>query len=124
MGKKNKVKKVVGSTTAAARGEVADGATKEFAAAGMGPREPTAAAAEGSGGESMASGGVGPPALSTLDDAAPQPAAVDPSSGGEGVGGSGPAPAVLTIEQRGAAARAAFRAQDAGDRWLAAGDAV
>ena len=89
MGKGKKVtKKVVGSANGrAARGEEADGATKEFAAAGMGLQEPTAAAAEGSGGESMAPGDAGPPALSTLDDAVPQPAAVDPSSGGGGCRG-------------------------------------
>ena len=120
MGKGKKVtKKVVGSANGrAARGEEADAATKEFTAAGMGLQEPTAAAAEGSGGESMASGDVGPPALSTLDDAVPLPAAGVPSSGGGGVGGSEPAAAMLTIEQRGAATRAAFKELGAGERWL------
>ena len=126
MGRKSKVtKKVVGvANDRVVRDEEADGSTKEFAAAGMGLREPTAAAAEGSGGESMAPGDAGPPALSTLDDAAPRPAAVDPSPGEEGVGGSEPALAVLTVDQRGAAIREAFKAarlreaaarQDAGD---------
>ena len=124
MGKKNKVKKVVGSTTAAARGEEADEATREVAAAEMGLREPTAAAAEGSGGESMVPGDAGPPALSTLGDVAPQPAAVGPSSAGPPAGGV-TAMAGLTIEQRGAATQDAFRKaarlreaaalQDAGD---------
>ena len=126
MGKGKKVtKKVVGSANGrAARGEEADAATKEFAAAGMGLQEPTAAAAEGSGGEGMAPGDAGPPALSTLDDAVPRPAEADPSSGGGGAGGSEPAAAMLTIEQRGAATRAAFKELDAGERWLAAGDAA
>ena len=39
---------------------------EEAAAAGMGLQEPTAAAAEGSGGESMVPGGTGPPARSGL----------------------------------------------------------
>ena len=89
MGKGKKVtKKVVGSANGrAARGEEADAATKEFAAAGMGLQEPTAAAAEGSGGGGMAPGDAGPPALSTLDDAVPLPAEADPSSGGGVLGG-------------------------------------
>ena len=84
MGKGKKVTKtVVGSANGrAARGEEADGATTEFAVTGMGLQEPTAAAAEGSGGEGMAPGDAGPPALSTLDDAVPRPAEADPSSGG------------------------------------------
>ena len=76
MGKGKKVsKKVVGSANGrAARGGEVDGSTAEFAVAGMQLQEPTAAAAEGSGGESMVPGDAGPPALSTLDDVAPRPA--------------------------------------------------
>ena len=81
---------------------------EEAAAAGMGLQELTAAAAEGSGGESMVPGDAGPPALSTLGDVAPQPAAVDPSSAGPPAGGV-TAMAGLTIEQRGDATRDAFR---------------
>ena len=89
MGKGKKVsKKVVGSANGrAARGGEVDGSTAEFAVAGMQLQEPTAAAAEGSGGESMVPGDAGPPALSTLDDVAPRPAVVDPSSAGPPAGG-------------------------------------
>ena len=126
MGKGKKVtKKVVGSANGrAARGEEADGTTKEFAVAGMGLQEPTAAAVEGSGGESMAPGDAGPPAHGALGEAVPQPAAVDPSSGEGAVGESEPVAAVLTIEQRGAATRAHFKEVAAGIKWLAEGDAT
>ena len=123
MGKGKKVTKtVVGSANGrAARGEEADGATKEFAVAGMGLQEPIAAAAEGSDGESMAPGDAGPPVHGALGDVTPQPAAVDPSSGEGAVGESEPVAAVLTIEQRGAATRASFKEQVAGRKWLAEG---
>ena len=126
MGKAKKVtKKVVGSANGrAARGEEADGSTAEFAVAGMELQEPTAAADEGSGGESMVPGDAGPPALSTLDDVAPQPAVVDPSSAGPPAGGVAAAVG-LTLEQQGAATQDAFHKaarlleaealQDAGD---------
>ena len=125
MGKNKKVKKVVGrANDRVERDEEADGSMEELAAAGMGLREPTAAAAEGSGGESMVPGDAGPPALSTLGDVAPQPAAVDPSPAGPPAGGVTATPG-STIEQRGEATRDAFRRaarlreaaalQDAGD---------
>ena len=107
------------------RGGEVDGSTAEFAVAGMQLQEPTAAAAaEGSGGESMVPGDAGPPTLSTLDDVAPRPAVVDPSSAGPPAGGVAPAVG-LTLEQAGAATQDAFRKaarlreaealQDAGD---------
>ena len=115
MGRKTRVaKKVVGSANdRAERGEEADGSTEELAVAGMGLQEPTAAAAEGSGGESMAPGDAGPPMHGALGDVTPQPAAVDPSPGEGAVGESEPVAAVLTIEQRGAATRASFKEQAA-----------
>jgi hypothetical protein len=84
------------------RDEEADGSTEEFAVAGMGLQEPTTAAAEGSGGESMVPDDAGPPAHGVLGATAPQPAAVDPSSGEGADGESEPAAAVLTLEQQGA----------------------
>ena len=125
MGKNKKVKKVVGRANGrVVRDEEADGSIEELAAAGMGLRELTAAAAEGSGGESMVPGGDGPPALSTLGDVAPQPAVADPSPAGPPAGGVTATPG-STIEQRGEATRDAFRRaarlreaaalQDAGD---------
>ena len=111
MAKGKKVtKRVAGSANGrAARGEEADGATTEFAVAEMGLQEPTVAAAEGSGGESMAPGDAGPRVHGALGDVTPQPAAVDPSSGEGAVRESEPVAAVLIIEQRGAATRAAFK---------------
>ena len=66
MGRKNKVtKKVVGSANdRAVRDEETDGSTEEFAVAGMRLQEPTTAAAEGSGGESMVPNDAGPPSTS------------------------------------------------------------
>ena len=119
---KKETKKVVGSANGrAARGEEADGSTTEFAVAGMGLQEPTAAAAEGSGGESMAPGDAAPPVHGALGDATPQPAAVDPSPGEGAVGESEPVAAMLTVEQQGAATRASFKEQAAGREWLDGG---
>jgi hypothetical protein len=123
MGRKNKVTKKIADSAndRAVRDEEADGSTEEFAVAGMGLQEPTAAAAEGSGGESMAPGDAGPPVHGALGDLTPHPAAVDPSPGEGAVGESEPVAAVLTIEQRGAATRASFREQAAGRKWLSGG---
>ena len=62
MGRKNKVtKKVIGFASGSAVSvEEVDGSTEEFAAAGMGLQELPAAAAEGSGGESMVPGDAAP----------------------------------------------------------------
>ena len=100
MGRKTKVtKKVVGSANdRAVRDAEADAASEEFAVVGMGLQEPTAAAAEGSGGESMVPGDTAPPAHGALGDATPQPAVVDPSSSEGANGESEPAAAVLTLE--------------------------
>ena len=134
-GKGKKVsKRVVGSANGrAARGGEVDGSTAEFAVAGMQLQEPTAAAAEGSGGESMVPGDAAPPALSTLDDVAPRPVVVDPSSAGPPAGGVAAAVG-LTLEQQGAATQNAFRKaarlreaealQDAGDARLTSGQVL
>ena len=108
----------------AVRDAEADAASEEFAVAGMGLQEPTTAAAEGSGGQSMVPGDAAPPAHGALGDATPQPAAVDPSSSEGAEGESEPAAAVLTLEQRGAAIRAAFKEHARDKKWLAEGDAV
>ena len=118
MGRKNKVtKKVVGSTNGSAVSvKEVDGSAEEVAAAGMGLQELQAAAAEGSGGESMVPDGAAPPAHSMLDGALPQPDKVDPSSGGGADGESEPAAAVLTLEQQGAAIRARFKQHTRGKK--------
>ena len=72
----------------------------------------------------MVPGDAGPPAHGVLGDAMPQPAVVDPSSGEGADGESEPAAAVLTLEQRGAAIRAAFKEHARGKKWLAEGDAA
>ena len=125
MGRKSKVtKKDVGSANGStARGEEADGSTKEFAAAGMGLQELPAAAAEGSDGKSMVSGDVGPPTLGTLADGGSQPSVVVPSSEREVVK-SEPAAPVLILKRQGAATRAGFKEHATGKKWMAEGDAA
>jgi hypothetical protein len=59
-----------------------------------------------------------------LDNAVSQPAVVSPSSGGGVDGESELAAAVLTLEQQGAAIRAAFKGHARGKKWLAEGDAA
>ena len=115
MGRKNKVTKrvTVSANDRAVRDEEADGSTEEFAVAGMGLQEPTAAAAEGSGGETMVLDDAAPPAHGAL------PAAMDPSSGEGTDGDSESAAAVLTLEQQGAAILAGFKEHARGKKWLA-----
>ena len=105
MGKKSKgTKRIVGSANVnAARGKVADGASGEFAVEGMGLQAQPTGAVGGSGEEITSAEASGPPARSTLDDVASQPAEVDLMQ----LMGETTA-AALTAEQQGDATRAAF----------------
>ena len=72
----------------------------------------------------MGAGDARPPVHNVLGNVVPQPALVDPSSGGGADGESEPAAAVLTLEQQGAALRAAFKEHARGKKWLAESDAA
>ena len=97
------MKKVVGSANGSAvRGEGADGATADVAAAGMEPGPLPAGAAGGSGEESTSAEQHGPPACSMLGDAEGEPGDAAP---GQAEGAVGANEARPTIEQEGAEVR-------------------